>query len=367
MTSDAKIGLLLGLIFIFVIAFVINGLPSLRPPISRVEATTTPLGDEDFTGGVAGKTGRAVDNWTQPPESQRTGGEATQSAVEEPKAVAQEPTPVVPGSLQLQPQPQTALEEGVRSSYPLAGIEKLIEQFTPTVQRDRVVADVGLGVHGPTLELPAAGGHQDAAAAPQPRPEPTFDPKPLETLTKTETREVPRPVDVANRLMNIPSGRIYTVVDGDNLGSIAKKVYGLDEGNRMVNIKRIIQANEAVLLSPNEVRVGQKLIIPPLPTSPTMTKVPVAPAVNTSRPMDVLPQKLFEKVEALGRRAPATAPAPVAEGRWYTVQSGDSLWKIAASQLGSGTRCDEIAKLNAETLSSSDTLDVGMKLRLPPK
>ena len=31
MTSDAKIGLLLGLVFIFVIAFVINGLPNLRP------------------------------------------------------------------------------------------------------------------------------------------------------------------------------------------------------------------------------------------------------------------------------------------------------------------------------------------------
>ena len=31
MTSDAKIGLLLGLVFIFVIAFIINGLPNLRP------------------------------------------------------------------------------------------------------------------------------------------------------------------------------------------------------------------------------------------------------------------------------------------------------------------------------------------------
>lgn len=367
MTSDAKIGLLLGLIFIFVIAFVINGLPSLRPPISKVGATTTPLGDEDFTGGVTGKTGQAVDNWAQAPEPQRIGGEAAPTAVEEPRMVAQEPTFVAQGSLQFQPQPQTATEEGVRSSYPLAGIERLIEQFTPTVPRDRVVADAGLGVHGPALDLPALGGRQEVTTAPQPRSEPMFEPRPLETLTKTETREVPRPVDVADRLRNIPSGRIYTVVDGDNLGSIAKKVYGLDEGNRMANIKRIIQANEAVLLSPNEVRVGQKLIIPPLSPSPTMTKPPVAPAVNTGRPMDVLPQKLFEKVEALGRRAPATAPAPVVEGRWYTVQSGDSLWKIAASQLGSGTRCDEIAKLNVETLSSSETLDVGMKLRLPPK
>jgi nucleoid-associated protein YgaU len=363
MTSDAKIGLLLGLIFIFVIAFVINGLPSLRPPISKVEATT-PLGDEDFTGGVAGKTGQAVDNWTQPPEPQRTGGEAARTVVEEPTAAAQEPRPVAQGSLPLQPQPQTATEEGVRSSYPLAGIEKLIEQFTPTVPKDRVVADVGLGVHGPALEPSAVGGRQDVATAPPSRSEPAFDPKPLETLTKIETREVPRPANVADRLTNVPSGRVYTVVDGDNLGTIAKKAYGPEEGNRMVNIKRIIQANQDVLPSPNEVRVGQKLIIPPLPTT---AKVPAAPAVKANRPTDVLPQALFEKVESLGRRAPAAARTPVPEGRWYTVQSGDSLWKIAASQLGSGTRCDEIAKLNAETLNSRDTLDPGMKLRLPAK
>ncbi|MCX5646544.1 MAG: LysM peptidoglycan-binding domain-containing protein [Phycisphaerae bacterium] len=362
MTSDAKIGLLLGLIFIFVIAFVINGLPSLRPPISKVEATT-PLGDEDFAGGVEGKTGQAVDNWTQPPDSPRTGGEVAQTAVAEPKAAAQEPRPVAQGSLPLQPQPQTATEEGVRSSYPLAGIEKLIEQFTPTVQKDRVVADGGLGVHGPALESPAAGGRQEVAVAPQPRSEPAFTPKPLEALTKVETREVPKSANVADRLANVPSGRIYTAVDGDNLSTIAKKVYGLEEGNRMVNIKRIIQANQAVLPSPNAVRVGQKLIIPPLPKAIASP----ASAPSASRPTDVLPQTLFEKVESLGRRAPAASPASAPEGRWYTVQSGDSLWKIAASQLGSGTRCDEIAKLNAETLNSSDTLDVGMKLRLPPK
>ncbi|MHC4575549.1 MAG: LysM peptidoglycan-binding domain-containing protein, partial [Planctomycetota bacterium] len=37
MTSDAKIGLLLGLIFIFVIAFIINGLPSFRGGIGSKE------------------------------------------------------------------------------------------------------------------------------------------------------------------------------------------------------------------------------------------------------------------------------------------------------------------------------------------
>nr|MBC8217755.1 hypothetical protein [Planctomycetota bacterium] len=40
MTSDAKIGLLLGLIFIFVIAFIINGLPSFRNATNNSELTT---------------------------------------------------------------------------------------------------------------------------------------------------------------------------------------------------------------------------------------------------------------------------------------------------------------------------------------
>ena len=120
MTSDAKIGLLLGLVFIFVIAFVINGLPSLRPPISKVEATAA-RPDEDFSDGVSGKAGQAVDNWTQPPESQRTGGEATPIADGRAEAGGPGAGAVAQGSLQLQPQPQTATEEGVRFQLSAGG------------------------------------------------------------------------------------------------------------------------------------------------------------------------------------------------------------------------------------------------------
>ena len=40
MTSDAKVGLLLGLFFIFVIAFIINGLPRFRSDTNNNELTT---------------------------------------------------------------------------------------------------------------------------------------------------------------------------------------------------------------------------------------------------------------------------------------------------------------------------------------
>jgi len=60
-------------------------------------------------------------------------------------------------------------------------------------------------------------------------------------------------------------------------------------------------------------------------------------------------------------------PAPVATPpgvTWYTVKENDNLWKIAAEQLGSGTRWTEIKELNA---LKSDDVRVNMRLKLPAK
>ena len=53
------------------------------------------------------------------------------------------------------------------------------------------------------------------------------------------------------------------------------------------------------------------------------------------------------------------APAAAAD---YTVQRGDSLWKIARAQLGSGSRYPEIMELNGLT---SATIYPGQILKLP--
>jgi nucleoid-associated protein YgaU len=47
MTSDAKIGLLLGLVFIFIIAFMINGLPSFRKDANNNELTTSMVSSQN--------------------------------------------------------------------------------------------------------------------------------------------------------------------------------------------------------------------------------------------------------------------------------------------------------------------------------
>ena len=56
----------------------------------------------------------------------------------------------------------------------------------------------------------------------------------------------------------------YTVVSGDSLASIAKKFYGAKDGCEQVYIDVLYAANKETLNSPEDIRVGQKLIIPSL-------------------------------------------------------------------------------------------------------
>jgi len=377
MTSDAKIGLLLGLVFIFVIAFVINGLPSLRPPVTAGKVTTVSA-DEEFRD-VTGKTDQAASSWNDLLDQQKTNGALTPTPAETPKAVVQDAPASPPAEVPSlpAPPPQTPGNEGVRFSRSL---ENLLNQLTPTIQNEQVNT-INVDVPRPAAEAPAAPARQTAAVAPQTRSETMFTPAPVETPAAVESRERPKPAPVAGKPANIPGATSYVVAQGDTLPGIAKKVYGAEEGNRFVNIDRIYQANLGVLKSPSLVVVGQKLVIPPLPKGAGTTGPAPTPVPRSATPAEVLPPALFErpkpastgmtiseKVDALAKRAPAALPAPTPEARMYTVQDGDSLWKIAASQLGAGSRWDEIYKLNTDVLPSQDSsLKVGMRLRLPAK
>lgn len=105
-------------------------------------------------------------------------------------------------------------------------------------------------------------------------------------------------------------GKLYTVKAGDTLSGIAAK-YG--------TTYQAIAAYNGIK-NPNLIFVGQKIKIP------------------------------------AGNAGAQTAP------KIYTVKKGDSLWAIAASQLGSGSRWPEIQKLNGLT---STTIYAGQKLKIP--
>ncbi len=339
MTSDAKIGLLLGLVFIFVIAFIINGLPNLKPQTTRAEVSMNmvPLTEENI--GIAGRAQGHVDE-------DRVGlvvdEEEPQQQTDAPLSVPDQATRAVEASAEVAQ--ETSYPE-IRFESPLPRIENLLDRITAGLQSQREqTSTVNMDVPSPVQVAPSAGMEtQPAVTMPQP--------KPRESDTRTGEQSKP-----AGTPATKPAGKVYVVGEGESLSTVAKKVYGPEEGNRIVNVNRIYEANKDILKSVNEVVAGQKLVIPALPQR----------VLDLNKPSDVLPQELFERLEPLKRRVVQT-PTTGAAGRWYTVQDGDNLWKIAASQLGAGARYEEIAKLNADLLKDKTVLDVGMKILLPTK
>ena len=100
-------------------------------------------------------------------------------------------------------------------------------------------------------------------------------------------------------------------------------------------------------------------------------------AVMVSRPVGIRPglQEFFSPQPAQGQSVPEASPpqqnhkktrqAPPAES--YIVQEGDTLWRIAARQLGEGRRYKEIAELNAGLVNDENALAVGTQLIIPAR
>ena len=280
MTSDAKIGLLLGLTFIFIIAFIINGLPSFREDTNNNELTTNMVNLRNGPPGIAARERKA------------------QQVINQIKPVKKRP------SVEVRRPP--ADSPSIRFTAPLPttiSAAKEAEQAKPAV----------------AAPLSPAVENKQIHRAKRSRP----------TLPK-----------------------IYVVREGDNLAVIAKKFYGSEN---TINITAIFNANHSRLSSADEIYEGQKLTIPLL----------TEPASNEVKSTSMLASPMLEKVESIGKRHLATDSHRAKQNIWYVVRDGDSLWRIAAEQLGDGSRYNEIAKLNANIIADEDNLVLGMRLKLP--
>ena len=269
MTSDAKVGLLLGLVFIVIIAFLINGLPNLLA---------------------------------------KDGDSNT-----------------------------------FRSTIPNANAFMILDD-----QADRAVRALeNIGIEEPIepRQVDISGSNGD----------PRFSDEPLvadNSGRRRNTQNVPR----SNRPLQATAKK-YTVKSGDNLATIAKRIYGPEQGNRHVIVQRLFQANKATLSSPDDIYVGQKLIVPSLSSQTA--------AANTSEStaMDRVEQTgMFERVRS-GARSLFGGSGNRSEPKIYVVKSNDSLWQIANKYLGDGNRYSEIVGLN--NIPDGETIFEGMRLKLP--
>ncbi len=123
--------------------------------------------------------------------------------------------------------------------------------------------------------------------------------------------------------------RTYTVVSGDSLIGIARRLLG--DGERWLEIESL----NADQLGPDSIlQIGMKLRLP-----------------GDARILSNTPIK---------RQSSSNATA-----RTYTVQRGDTLGEISSKLLGTTKRMDEIVELNG--LASPDQIYVGMTLKIPTK
>ncbi len=118
---------------------------------------------------------------------------------------------------------------------------------------------------------------------------------------------------------------------------------------------RIFQNNSKAPASTHKISIEQSLVVPKL----------LASELDKINIWGIFPNSMFEKVESIGRRHISADGHEANQSGQYIVREGDTLWNIAAEQLGKGSRYKEISKLNADVLEDENDLTIGMRLSLP--
>ncbi len=159
------------------------------------------------------------------------------------------------------------------------------------------------------------------------------------------SQTLPEAANTVNQAQKAEVGKSHTVVKGETLWSIAEDAYG--SGYNWTDVYK-----ENNLKSQN-VEVGQILTIPQVAAKqPTSTK-PVSTALVKATAEPAKPATTSAK--------PSTVN--VSTNASYTVVKGDSLWKIAVKEYGSGYKWVEIARANK--LKNPNLIHPGNVLTLP--
>ncbi len=146
--------------------------------------------------------------------------------------------------------------------------------------------------------------------------------------------------------------RHYIVRRGDSLRKIARLMYGAgnEEDYRLIH-----EANKRQLLNESTIRVGQRLIIPPLPASSRGAQISEVPWRHEELDLDQAEQRF------------GTQHGQPARQRRYLVQAGDTLTSIARQQMGddSPQTVRRLYQANRGWIADPNSVPVGVQLVIP--
>ncbi|MEM7358037.1 MAG: peptidoglycan-binding protein LysM [Pseudomonadota bacterium] len=141
----------------------------------------------------------------------------------------------------------------------------------------------------------------------------------------------------------------------DFAADIGKKVFGIGDANAADQIKENIEANNPGVSDLSVTLDDEVCTISGTCDSIEAKEKVVLMAGN---------MKGVGSVNGDGLTAPDPEPeAP--EPEYYVIESGDTLWGIAAKFLGNGSKYPEIFEANREVIEDPDKIFPGQKIRIP--
>lgn len=327
MTRETKIGLLVGLAFIIVIGILLSDHLTTRGELPPAQLTYA---------GTNVRQGAAVPAPSYPPITPVVAPTGVQPVLPVPthdeinlapgRAIVQ-----VTGPQQLPPQPTVLVQPPTDTGAAItaAGLDDAVVITRTPVGEPAVVADplVALAVNNATPGNTVSPADVDTIMVPVPSSGLAGAPAPLK-----------------------PSVKEYKAEKGDTVSRMASRM--MPGGNTNANRQMIIDANPSLKANPAKVVLGQTYLIP------VGTRDDAAVTAGASVELTGTATATAGVTET----KPAKASAPT-----YTAREKDTLWKIAADQLGNGTLWKEIRDLNKDLLKGGDVVKPGMTLKLPAK
>lgn len=138
--------------------------------------------------------------------------------------------------------------------------------------------------------------------------------------------------------------RAYIVKAGDSLAAVAVATYGDD---KMAN--EILKLNSSKITDPNNLEVGQILLLPTVTQQPTAATTPA--------------DEQHQYEQDTGDISAVQTKQVTIKTNKYTVKDGDGIWQIAEQAYGDGQMWTKIAEKNQ--LQEPYNLQVGKVLTIP--
>ncbi|MGN6625697.1 MAG: LysM peptidoglycan-binding domain-containing protein [Tepidisphaeraceae bacterium] len=316
MTRETKIGLLVGLAFIIVVGILLS--EHLTSATERPAAQLAEAGHNLRAGvsapGTPGMDDAAPLRAAEPQQPIPTARDLTPIAPVAPARVAiTSPAPVAT--------PQSIIVHDEQPAAPVAPQAPVATNDAPIITKlPTAPAPTDPFANDPVVKV--AAQHGEAVV-------------PVTAVSKPAAKAL------AQTTTTTTGAREYKAQAGDTLSRMAALLPG---GSTKANRDAIVKLNPTLQKDPNKVISGHTYLLP-------TDKSEVAAA----------------KTPAKSPAAKSAAPQPSLADRTYVVKPGDTLSKIAQSELGSKNQVGALKKLNDDVLKGSDVIKVDMKLKLPAK